>query len=184
MSFSSAIINDNLVNAENQIPHASEDHISSELGNVDRDDQHPAETIQESHGALGNPRQTFEDGSVAAISTTTGQDQLLRPENQDPPSGEFSRPSSTLFQHQHPSLSALSTADEDISLSLNEFTLFLVLVFRPTTKQASISRLLYTNIIYRAQVSDTITIQVSGIIEMTICLMQLRQIANQDPTKI
>jgi hypothetical protein len=71
-----------------------------------------------------------------------------------------------------------------ISLSLNEFTLFLVLVFRPTTKQASISRLLYTNIIYRAQVSDTITIQVSGIIEMTICLMQLRQIANPDPTKI
>ncbi len=117
MSFSSAIINDNLVNAENQIPHASEDHISSELGNVDRDDQHPAETIQESHEALGNPRQTFEDGSGAAISTTTGQDQLLRPENQDPPSGEFSRPSSTLFQHQHPSLSALSTADEDISLS-------------------------------------------------------------------
>ena len=71
-----------------------------------------------------------------------------------------------------------------ISLSLNEFTLFLVLVFRPTTKQASISRLLYTNNIYRAQVSDTIILQVSGIIEMTICLMQLRQIANQDPTKI
>ena len=117
MSFSSAIINVNLVNAENQIPHALEDHLPSELGNVDCDDQHPAESIQESHEALGNPRQTFEDGSVAAISTTTGQDQLLRPENQDPPSGEFSRPSSTLFQHQHPSLSALSTADEDISLS-------------------------------------------------------------------
>ena len=34
------------------------------------------------------------------------------------------------------------------------------------------------------KVIDIITIQVSGIIEMTICLMQLRQIANQDPTKI
>ena len=45
----------------------------------------------------------------------TGQDQLLRSEN--PPSGEFSLPSSTLLQHQHPSLSALSTADEDNSLS-------------------------------------------------------------------
>jgi hypothetical protein len=46
-----------------------------------------------------------------------------------------------------------------ISLSLNEFTLFLVLVFRPTTKrQASILRLLHMNNTYRAQVSDTIII--------------------------